>query len=92
MAKKTTPPNPRTSPVKNNQLKRLKFCIDSTEHHEVTCCICDKTDETDYMGEQEFSKALYDEGWRYSVSDKFQVEGVMCPECFKTPDKDRGED
>jgi hypothetical protein len=85
-----------------SQIADLRQCIEITVRAEVECCICCEKYESAECEvteqfpisqlEQDVAEEWFKAGWRYAGSDKFQVQGAMCPKCFKTPDKDRGEE
>lgn len=78
--------------TKAQQLKNIKRSVDEVIKCSTECCICGEYDFEDGVSLEQYDNGLYMAGWRYSTSDKFQVEGIMCPECYETPDDKRGED
>lgn len=73
------------------QITNLKKCVEEVTHCSIDCCVCGKVEEEDNSSPAVLAAGLYKEGWRYASSEKFQVEGAMCPTCVRTPDADRGE-
>lgn len=73
-------------------VRELHHAVDTHETHEIECCICNKKETVEDETAIKFVRDLYAEGWRNGESDKFQVIGPMCPNCFNAPDTDRGED
>jgi hypothetical protein len=73
--------------------KRLYDCVDveAKTMFEIACCVCGDFNNDEDMDLVKFVSRCIDEGWTYGSSEKFQVEGSMCPGCSGTPDKDRGE-
>lgn len=71
--------------------------IETTVRCTADCCICGNGQEDlfDTMDVEDatvdFANWLISQGWKYGVSKKLEVEGLMCPTCFKTPDKKRGD-
>lgn len=49
----------------------------------VNCWYCGDGEVTTDDTAAEFVLALYDQGWRYIVSDKEREEGPTCPRCVK---------
>jgi len=74
------------------QRRQLLLAVDSVTECSIECMICGETDAAQGTTEEDYASELFQEGWRYGTSEKFQAAGVMCPTCFKTPDADRGED
>lgn len=77
---------------RDRQFGSLVQSVETISKHLIDCCICGSEDEQEGGSDETFAAFLYDEGWRHSASDKFGIEGPMCPECAQTPDADRGED
>ena len=71
--------------------EELSHYTNTTEQHTLECCICDDVFEMDSVDLKEFLQEAWDGGWRIDTSDKFQIEGAMCPTCFSQEDADRGE-
>lgn len=57
----------------------------------IDCCICCEANEDSNLSKEDYINGLKKDGWTYGVSDKFAVEGPMCPECSVLPDNERGE-
>lgn len=92
MAKK----KPKIAPPKDSGetegIDLVKSNLDTEEVHRVECGICGEKDEVDSMDANDAAAEFYSSGWRYETSKKFQLTGLMCPQCAKLPDDRRGED
>lgn len=75
-----------------DQTNRLMESMETYTKHRVQCWCCGESDSTRDVTEARYARELYQSGWRYETSEKYQSEGVLCPECAKTPDAERGED
>lgn len=73
------------------QLNRIIDSLESQTVHRIECFVCCERDKDYDATEAKAARGFYEDGWRYVESEKFQTIGVMCPQCAKTPDKDRGE-
>ncbi len=94
------PPMPKGDPpVKDpplddprGQVREMVFGMESYQKHKVECFVCMEKDSDRDKTATHYARELYQAGWRVVSSEKFQTIGILCPECVKTPDKDRGED
>jgi hypothetical protein len=66
--------------------------IETYMKHRIECWLCMEADSTRDVTEAQFAQEMFDEGWRYISSEKFNSAGSLCPKCARTPDEKRGED
>ena len=58
----------------------------------VECVICGEEEDAADSTVAAFAAELHVAGWRWGISEQFQLAGVMCPACFAKPDAERGGD
>jgi hypothetical protein len=73
------------------QTNRLMESMDTYTKHRVECWCCGKTDSARDITEARYARELYDRGWRYVASEKFQTVGILCQGCAETADAKRGQ-
>ncbi len=70
---------------------RIMLSIEVETRCSINCAICGDEEFHDEITAHQFSHELHKAGWRWDASEKFQLAGVMCPDCFNKPDAQRGE-
>lgn len=84
----------RKPAIRRASLRDLESAVEQTVRYVVDCCICGiEEEDNDSSGTaKDFAAGLAASGWTYGDSEKYAVEGAMCPECSGTPDTERGDE
>jgi hypothetical protein len=77
------------APAKGDASRQEFFLARAVETfitHQISCWNCAAEDEQQDGTNAEFAKNLHGLGWRYVVSNLYQTEGPLCPECAAKPE------
>lgn len=94
MAKSQKSEEPIVLMDESEQLERMAGDIYSVIEHTIECCCCGtgySRSSRSCVSEAEAAQQLFNKGWRYVHSKKFEMIGAMCPECAAESDDNRGE-
>lgn len=74
--------------VKIIETTRISQCLEQAIIYKAECVLCGEETEEECRP-LHLARVLYNLGWRYGTSAKYQTDGLMCPTCLQTPDEER---